>query len=335
MAPSTLNILLAVASIAAGIWAFVTTQAVSKEHFEPILAACTSPNFEESGYHRYDKRVGLVVFDFLVCLITQFMVDLATKVPMGLLTWGTTMCAAIPATMIMMLEANRKGNRGPLKWPVIIGLLGQLLGISVVFPAVWVPSYIFFAGKGDSGGDAVNSILARTLILYALPFIIFTFGVFTLDIASDAWTTCAGILGGPIVCFTGIATTLLKAPDNATQQQVSQTAKSSAVSIGIGGLLSTCGWYYVLYVAYIHFGTDVTTLVQAVWTEAHPSIKFMAVDAAILWLGLILHIATRSTNGALQAILLTPFYGPGGAVCMSLASLEMDRVSATKEGKKD
>jgi hypothetical protein len=332
MAPSPLNIILAVASLAAGIWAFVTTQAATKEHFEPILAACTSGNFEESGYHRYDKRVGLVAFDFLACLITQFMVDLATMVPMGILTWGTTTLAAIPATMLMMLEANRKNNSGLLRWPVLVSLLGQLFGIAVIFPAVWVPSYVFFAGKSDG---AVNGTLAQSLIVFVLPFIILTVAVFTLDIQSDAWTTCAGILGGPMICFFGFAPTLLKAPENPTPQQMSKAARSSAVSFGIGGLVSTGGWFYMLSLVYLHYGTDFSTLVESIWTNAHPSIKFMTVDATILWLGLILHIATRKLSSAAEAVALTPIFGPGGACCMALASLESDRaVAVSGKGSK-
>ncbi|KAG7352123.1 hypothetical protein IV203_008171 [Nitzschia inconspicua] len=332
MAPSLFNVILCVASLSAGIWAFVTTQAVTKDQFQPIITACTSPNFEESGYHRYDKRVGLVALDFLVCLITQFMVDLTTMVPMGLLTWGTTILGAIPATMVMMLEANRKTNSGLLKWPVAISLLGQLFGISVIFPAVWVPSYVFFAAK-ESGG-AVNGTLARSLVVFVLPPVFLTIALFTLDVQSDAWTTCAGILGGPIICFLGLAPTLLSAPDNATNKQVAQASRTSAISFGIGGLISTCGWFYMLYVVYLHFGTDLPTLFQAVWTEAHPSIKFMSVDASILWMGLVFHIATRKLSSAVEAVVLTPLFGPGGACCMALASLESDRAAAQNKGTK-
>ena len=77
---STSALICSALSFALGAWAFVKTQAVTKETFEPIMEACTSTDYasmdefvEKTGFHKYDKRVGLKVFDFLVCLITQFM----------------------------------------------------------------------------------------------------------------------------------------------------------------------------------------------------------------------------------------------------------------------
>jgi hypothetical protein len=315
--------------------AFITTQAVTKDHFEPILAVCTNKdaNVEESGYHSYDKRVGLVALDFLVCLITQFMVDLTTVAPAGLLAWGTTMLSAVPASMLMSLEANRSGNKGLLKWPVIVSLLGQLFGISVVFPLLWVPSYVFFA-SGSSGH--VNATLAKILILPVLPFMILTVALFTLDVSTPEWTTCAGILGGPMICFFGILPTLLKPPTITTPQEVMKTARWTGLSFGVGGILSAIGWFYMLYVAFIHYGTDVQALWKDLWAEGHPSIKFMAIDASVLWLGVILYIASRKMSSAMEALMLTPLFGPGAACCMAVVALEMESAStlAKQQSKK-
>lgn len=298
------------------------------------MAVCTNKdaNVEEAGYHVYDKRVGLVVFDFLVCLITQFMVELRTITPAGLLTWGTTILSAIPASMIMNLEANRAGNKGLLKWPVTILLLGQLFGISVVFPLLWVPSYIFFAGKGG----AVNPTLSKMLLLPVLPFMILTVEVFTLDVQSAHWTTCAGILGGPLVCFFGLLPTFLKAPTTVTSKEIMSTAKSTGMSFGIGGAIAAIGWVVMLYITFIHYGTDVQLLWKSLWTEGHPSVKFMTIDASILYLGVVLHLASRSIESAAKAILMTPFFGPGAACCLEVVNLEMDsaNVLAKQQSKK-
>jgi hypothetical protein len=332
MGPSSvqpLNMFFALASVATGIWAlFHLIPELNNDHFRPILTACQSG---ENILHDYDKRVALVVFDFMVCFITKFLHDLVTISPMGVLTWGTLSLIVIPAVTVIMLEANRKNNGGPLKWPVTMVLLGQCLGLSVVFPVVWVPSYVVFAGQDGT----VNASFSKLVVIFAMPFFVLTAAVFSLDISSDIWKTCAGILGGPLICVFANAPALFKAPDTATPQQLAQTSRSSAMSFGIGGLVSTVGWFYLLYVFYIHFGTDYQTLFQAIWTTAHPAVKLASIDAFILWVGLIMHIATRKVSGMVEAIALTPLFGPGGACCMALASLEADRATFSKRSKKD
>ena len=127
-----------------------------------------------------------------------------------------------------------------------------------------------------------------------------------------------------MVCFFGILPTLLKAPATTTPEEIKKTAKWTGLSFGVGGILSAVGWFYMLYVAFIHYGTDATLLWKQVWAEGHPSIKFMAIDAAVLWLGIVLHIASRKMSSAVEAVMLTPIFGPGAACCMSVVALEME-----------
>jgi hypothetical protein len=332
MGPTSLrpvNIFIALMSVAAGIWAFTNLiPELNEDHFRPIVTACRSG---ENISHDYDKRVAFVVFDFMVCFITKFLYDLATISPMGVLTWGTLSLSVIPAMTVILLEANRNNNGGPLKWPMTLVLLGQLLGLSVAFPVVWVPSYVVFASQDGT----VNAIFAKIVVLFAMPFFVLTIAAFSLDISSDNWKTCVGVLGGPLICVFACAPALFKAPDGATPQQGEQSSRFSAISFGVGGLVSTVGWFYMVYLVCIHFGTDYRTLFQAVWTNAHPAVKFASIDAFILWVGLILHIATRNFSSMMEAVMLTPFFGPGGACCMALASLEADRPSFSKRSKKD
>jgi hypothetical protein len=327
-----INMVIAMVSVAAGGWALMNfIPELNNDHFRPIMMACRRGSGENVLYD-YDKRVALVVFDFMVCFITKFLYDLATLTPMGILTWGTLSLSVIPAMTVILLEANRKSNGGPLKWPVTLVLLGQCLGLSVVFPMVWVPSYVVFAGQDGT----VNATFAKLVAMFAMPFFLLTVVTFSLDISSDIWKTCAGIMGGPLICVFAYAPALFETPDEtATPQQVAQTSRSSAISFGVGGLVSTVGWFYMLYLVYMHFGTDYQTLFQAIWTNAHPAVKFASIDAFILWVGMILHIATRKVSSVVEAIALTPLFGPGGACCMALASLEVDRATVTKRSKKD
>jgi hypothetical protein len=343
MTVSKSGLVISIVSFVAGAWAFVATQAATKDVFEPIVAACTNKDYvtmedfvSRTGYHRYDKRVGLVVLDFLVCLITQFMVDLREKSPAGLLTWGATMLSASPAVMLLLLEAGRSGSRGILLWPVLIQVMAQLLGISVVFPVIWVPAYIFF---GNTEGGAVNLMLVRSLFFLVAPGMFFTVMVFALDTDTDLWTTCAGTLGGPILCFIGLAPYFLPPPTNPTPKDIALGAESAALSFGIGGVVALLGWFYLVYTVLATYGTDYQALYKDVWGEAHPSIQFMTIDATVLWVGLVLHIASRKMSSVGEVLLLTPFFGPGAACSMALASIEMDRMptlgNVQEEAKKD
>ena len=316
--------LLAAASVAAGVWAFVKTQKVTQELFEPIVAFCLDPTSAEVEFHPFDRRLGLVVFDFFVCLFTQFVVGLVENQPAGLLMWGATMLPAIPAVCAMTLEAGRAGNRGPLKFPALLQFLSSVFGISVIFPAVWVPSYCFFS---SSEGGLVNATLSKLIFVPALPMLASTVAIFTLDIQSTAWTAWAGFLGSPAICLIAALPRLLKPPQTAPSDEILSTAQSAGLSLGLGGVISFIGWMYLLYVTYTQYGSNVQAFRKDVWSEAHPSVQFMTIDAAILWLGVMIHIATRNVRIALEAVLTTPLFGPGAAGCMALVSLEVDSAS--------
>ncbi|CAB9523119.1 expressed unknown protein [Seminavis robusta] len=344
MARSTLSTPIAILSIIAGAGAFVVTQAVTKDTFEPILAACgnakdyaTMEDFvAQTGYHRYDKLAGMGVLDVFVCMITQFFVFLVERSPAGMLTWGTTIISAIPAMMLILLEAGRSGNRALLLWPTTFSLIAQFLGISVVFPLLWVPSYCFFAN--ESG--VVNLSLARSLVFWCLPFTLLSVAAFVLPVDSDEWTLVAGTLAGPLICLTGLIAWILGPPATPTQKDVAASAEAAGVSFGMGGILALLGWFYMIYTVLINYGMDYEALWKDLWTDAHPSIQFMSIDASVLWVGLVLHIASRKLSSVAEVLLLTPFFGPGAACCMALASLEMDRVppvsnSSSDEIKKD
>lgn len=96
--------------------------------FEPILAACTNPDYKESmdefvsktGYHAYEPLVGLKIFEVLVCLITQFLHELRMTYPAGLLTWVGVILAAQPCAVLGIAEAGRNNARGTCTrylWP--------------------------------------------------------------------------------------------------------------------------------------------------------------------------------------------------------------------------
>ena len=51
---------------------------------------------QKTGYHSYEPMLGLGAFKLLVCLITQFLLELRETYPAGLLTWGGVVVVALP-----------------------------------------------------------------------------------------------------------------------------------------------------------------------------------------------------------------------------------------------
>lgn len=70
--------------------------------FDPIVKACTDSSIPieefvaKTGYQIYDPKVGLGVFNFLVCLITQFLLELRGTYPAGLLPWVAVIIVSLP-----------------------------------------------------------------------------------------------------------------------------------------------------------------------------------------------------------------------------------------------
>ena len=155
-ANKTRQICYALTSFALGAWAFYKVNAISGPAFEPILGACTNPDFtsatefaKKTGYHLYEPKLGLGLgaFNVLVCLITQFLLELRETYPAGLLTWGGVIVVSLPATLLSVTTSGRRDVKGPVRYPTILGLLYQLFGVSVMFPLVFNPSYIFSGAK--------------------------------------------------------------------------------------------------------------------------------------------------------------------------------------------
>jgi hypothetical protein len=140
MKVSSRDVLFLAASMALGAFAFIKTQHVSSAYMEPIVQACTTQSAKEltKEYHDYEPRAGLYFMQTFVCIITQFLYELRRNAPGGLLTWGATIIASLPCSVALSVEAGRAGAVGLIQWPIVIGLLGQVLGISVIIPFVWM-----------------------------------------------------------------------------------------------------------------------------------------------------------------------------------------------------
>lgn len=321
------QIAFASASVILGAWAFKTVNEISGPAFEPIMGACmdTSVPIEEfaekTGYHTYEPMVGFGVFNVLVCLITQFLLELRETYPAGILTWGGVIVVAFPFGVASTIEAGRAGATGLIRYPLILGLLYQLFGISVMAPLLWVPAYIY--GRGNGGVSVTRSIMSVPM---SIPGLLLTACVFTLDTSSYLWTLAAGTLGGPGLPMVAILLWGDTPPTKATP-----TTVSTAVWAYRATMIAAFLTYAVLvYIAYITYGTNVVALWEDVWTNAGPSVAFMTIDTLVLFAGVCLHLAFRSTTAAMKAVVLTPLLGPGAACCLAMAELEETTEKAKK-----
>jgi hypothetical protein len=346
----------ALTSFVLGVWAFMTVSAISGPAFEPIIAACANPDYKykggsgsgsgsgsgmdkfvaESGYHAYEPMVGLKVFELLVCLITQFIFELNQTYPAGIVTWGGLILVAQTVAVLGTIEAGRKGARGFIRYSILFGILGQLFGISVVFPLLWVPAYIWGRGNGP-----ISKRRIHTIIPLSLPAILLTVAVFGLDTDSYAWMVCAGMLGGPVlpmVC--GVLWTDVP-PEKPSKETIQASINSVKKVYTIAAIISGVGYHlliYLVYGAYASasasegggFGNMLGRLWSEIWTDANPSVAFMTIDMGVLYLGILLVVAYQDTGKALKAIILTPLFGPAAA-SLVLAELEETRCHELQE----
>ncbi|GFH55571.1 hypothetical protein CTEN210_12047 [Chaetoceros tenuissimus] len=311
-----------IASVVLGLWTFKTVNEISGPAFEPILQACMDKSIpqeqfaELTGYHAYDPYVGLKIFDPLVCLITQFLLELRETFPAGLFVWMSIITIALPLGMTQLVEAGRSdtSKKSPIYYPIIIGLLGQLFGISVIFPLIWVPSYIFGCGYGPATLYRFNF-----LVPILIPTVALSLFVFIAPTETQWWTVSAGILGGPIPALGGMVYWNDKNTIPTTAKSLQDNIKNVKVYSRLLMPTAIFAWYALLFVT---FDNLEGSLWDAIWTNAGPSVRFMTIDAGILYLAYIMWFAFHSEIIAIKVLLLTFVVGPGGAGLIMLGKLE-------------
>ena len=335
----------AVPSFLLGIWAFQAVNAVSGPYFEPILEACGNPDknspieefAQKTGYHEYEPKVGFKVFNLLVCLITQFLYELNQTHPQGVIVWGGVILVSLPVALSCTYEAGRNGSRGPIRYPVLMGLLYQLFGVSVMYPLLWVPSYIFGRAAVDSPQAGIHSNLRIYYSALAIiPPVALTLVVFWADPESYLWTVSAGILGGPGVPLIGLilytdASASASASLVVSKERIEETSRRIQNIYGWMTGVSVIGWAYLVKIAVDAYGYGYVSVSAAfehlwrdIWTDAHASVAFMTIDTGVFYLGLFIFVAYQCEAKAFKMLALTPILGPGGAGCWVLRELEAD-----------
>ncbi len=238
----------------------------------------------------------------------------------------STIIIYMPVLIFMGLEAGRPTAKGFVKYPMIVALLAQFFGISVVFPLLWIPSYIW-------GGGARGLLSKRRILLSVVPpMVYFILSVLTLFFVASplspptksmVWTTSAGILGGPFIAFSFVPLWLLSQDDEARNNL--QSANLSTLPYGAIGVGSFFVWLWSTTLLLLrNVGLSPSGIYQTLWGQAVPAVKFFTLDGLALWLSMLLVIAYQKETSALEAIGLTCLFGPGTGIALVLAGLQVD-----------
>ncbi|CAK9084093.1 unnamed protein product [Durusdinium trenchii] len=277
-----------VCGVALGVFAFVETQKVMAkdpaiQKFQKFCIAGNATALEQAGLHDYEPMLG----GPFICILTNFVYVLAAE-PAGLLVWGLISTLVFPLTLLIYAEAGRGGAKGPVKWPIMTLLLGQLLGISVIFPSFWVPSALL----GQGSGSTVKGRVWMAMFL-VLPITLVEAFVFFGDAHSY--------------------------PENDGRYLVDWHGLEEVFVANWEG-----GYYFLIYQGLQAFSTSADFL-DAIWgPKAHGSVAFMTVDSGALLLYVLM---TCDTLSSILALLLTPLLGPGCAVAFALARRERMRLA--------
>jgi len=273
---------------------------------------------EEVGLHAYEPMLG----GPFTCLLTQFMYALATK-PAGILVWGLIATLLFPVTLLMYGEAGRYGAKGLVRWPILVLFLGQLLGISTTFPAMWLPAA--FRGQGTGATSKGRVWMAMFLVV---PITLVEIYIFFGNPATRSWTLCAGLLTGPGIPFLGILLWPFPAPGSEKSEGAVQAIKLLKGAYRFFMLPSAAGYYFLVYRAYMIFDTP-KELLESLWgPKADASVMFMTVDSVVLALALILYLIMNcSCLDVFFTLVASPFIGPAAAICAALGQREAKRVA--------
>ncbi|KAJ1621875.1 hypothetical protein T492DRAFT_1066213 [Pavlovales sp. CCMP2436] len=309
-----------------GLSAFVGTNLVTKSYMAPVIEACSAgPDaVAKAGLHAYEGRIG----GQFACIVTQFIYDLSQR-PAGVLVWGVIIGISFPISLALAAEAGRAGAHGPVLYPTLVMAVSQVLGISVGFPLFWIPG---FAYGGASGALAPGRVWVAIALLPVA--IILTLLVFVVDPASPTWTLSAGLLTSPLIALPQLLLLAYPAPPKDAPPAAYARGQHALVSgYTVLFLLSLVAWVLNVTLAAKSF-SSLGAVWDSLWPSAHPSVAFMTIDTVVLYAGLLVYIFLGGAAGAMGAVLLTPFVGPGAACSLVLALRERARAELGPEGAK-
>lgn len=274
------------------------------------------------------------IFDSFVCSLTQMFYEIAIQNPGGKMVLISTFTTYMPVLILMAYEAGRPTAKAFVKYPMIVALIAQFIGISLAFPLFWIPSYIASGGSSGGGNGGRGNLSMHRIYLSLLPPMVYmTFGLLVSFVPPTTflWTFSAGILGGPIIVLTFLPLWLFSNDQNASQDNNNEKKKTNSQSAHSTLPYAACGfvcffiWLWMVTLVILpQLGFSPIAIYQEVWGNAGPTVKFFTLDALVLWLSTILVIAYEKSSAAWEVIGATCLFGPGAAISLILAGLQVD-----------
>eukprot|EP00877_Chromochloris_zofingiensis_P002440 jgi/Chrzof1/12197/Cz06g24230.t1 len=270
---------------------------------DPLSSVCFKG---EKGPRPSYFKTGIPPVDAFHCLLTPFFLD-TLKVPFGRFVTAGTLGTAIGALGIAAIESIRLSSRFFVKSWFLTALLSQLLGISVVYPLAWLPSY-FLATKSRVPAarlpaSKVSGVFIAFLLTSATMVLLIKVNDFDRPIQDII--VVAFNLGLPL---SAIIWTIVPARG----PQGHQWAITMFYVLAV--LTAAYHWYSVVDVVQNSSWEEVKGVALRTQVKYMPA-HFLLVDMSVLFLATCMFISGESGFGWVITVLgLTVLVGPGAAI---------------------
>eukprot|EP00475_Leptophrys_vorax_P007095 TRINITY_DN1447_c0_g1_i1.p1 TRINITY_DN1447_c0_g1~~TRINITY_DN1447_c0_g1_i1.p1 ORF type:complete len:346 (+),score=102.23 TRINITY_DN1447_c0_g1_i1:27-1064(+) len=299
-----------------------------------------TPQFE-MGIFPGSENKAIQGVNFFLCIILHFFKDALSK-PSGFalnLMFLPTLSSLLG---LMHIEAARK--RGWLIWPGIVVLLGQLVGISVTFPMLWVAQYVL--GSSSATPDA-SWIIRRGKLNAAFFGIFWLFLIPTLGLLfnteKNAWLFQAKLfqIAPALPAVLTLCVPSFGESEKASEAAIKRKQMSivSSVMLILGGVGAAT---HIVGIVQIAQNPQILYDMRNAMFSPDGSARtefFLWLDFAVVLLSLIIFIAweTGSVDEVLKFATMSIWFSPSVALAWFVVDREenlLDRLKLSPPGDK-
>lgn len=329
--------IIALEAIVLGLGTFYYLNAVVMPKLVPAEQTSPFPPCNESQHWYTLGEQGNLVTDLcnrFLCMIIPFF-EKATRSPVAAFNWLQLLLLAQPC-MLRMAEVLLTGSSAFLG--ICVGILvvglGQIVGISVTFPLLFVPLFAWQTPQNDIGSQmrialsgrnyvppVVTTAMAWTLLigvpLSALPLCAF----FVFPHGSEWWIRTAVLFQPlpPLMFMLLGLTKLFSSCRRYFRHTSTHPSKAHGVMLGAYALLGgACVLAHVLGVFELamHLSEPLPQMLTTAWSDGF--VRFLLVDHITLALSMVLcmRLDRASVGEVLFVLCLAPLLSLGGAFCV-------------------
>ena len=278
----------------------------------------------------YTTRGASEPADRFLCMIVPFFIR-ATESPMAAYNWAQLILIFSPVGVRLMEFALASTEDVRRPWWVgvwvafVTVLLGQLLGISVTFPAIALPIYSAWRARIPESAGAVPSVhAAGMLVPWTFAATLPILGFFAFPHASTLWIVTAVVFQPlpPLMQLLMLPATLCGAPSGASKSHAHVIMAGLYLLIAGGCALAHALTTLTLLYAAEFSAPNLLMMAQGAWTDYY--VRFLVVDHAVLALAVLLMLVVDGGVLAVSRVLfLTPFLSLGGSVAFYFGYLHL------------